>query len=89
MQRFNETSLPEKEDFYSHLQMKDNTDAEYEYSKRVCKDFELKYLGEYHDLDVQSYALLLAEVFDNFRYICIKIYELDSPNLFQQIDWNE
>ena len=65
------------------------TDAEYEHVKRVCKDFQLKKLGEYHDLDVQSYALLLTDVFDNFRYMCIKIYELDSPNLFQQINWND
>ena len=30
---------------------------------RVCKDFEIKDLGEYHDLYVQSDTLLLADVF--------------------------
>ena len=49
-ERFNETSLPEKEDFYSHLNMEDITDANYAHTKIVCKDFEIKNIGEYHDL---------------------------------------
>ena len=49
---FSKTSLPAKEDFYSHLNIEDITDAEYPHAKRVCKDFEIKTLGEYHDLDV-------------------------------------
>ena len=43
---FNYTPLPEKEDFYKHLDMEDITDAEYEHRKRVCKDFKMKNLGE-------------------------------------------
>ena len=43
-EKFNETSLPEKEDFYSHLNMEDNTDADYAHTKRVCKDFEIRNL---------------------------------------------
>ena len=43
---------------------------------RVCKDFETKNLGEYYDLYVQSNTLLLADVFENFRDNCLKIYEL-------------
>ena len=45
-EKFNETSLPEKEDFYSHLNVRDITDPDYVYAKRVCKDFEIKHLGE-------------------------------------------
>ena len=40
--KFNETSLHEKEDFYSHLYMEDITDAGYPHAKRVCKEFEIK-----------------------------------------------
>ena len=40
--------------------MEDITDADYVHAKRVCKDFEIKNLGEYHDLHVQSNTLLLA-----------------------------
>ena len=76
-EKLNETLLPEKEDFYSHLIMEDITDADYAHSKRVCKDFEIKNLGEYHDLYVQSDTLLLADAFENFKTMCLKIYELD------------
>ena len=58
--KFNETSLPEKDDFYSRLNMEDITDADYVHEKRVCKDFEIINLGEYHDLYVQSDTLLLV-----------------------------
>ena len=76
-EKSNETLLPEKEEFYRHLSMEDITDADYAHAKRVCKDFELKHLGEYHDLYVQSNALLLANVSENFRNMCLKIYKLD------------
>ena len=58
--KFNETSLPEKDDFYSRLNMEDITDADYVHEKRVCKDFEIINLGEYHDLYVQNDTLLLV-----------------------------
>ena len=41
-QKFNETSLPKKEEFYSDLNMEDITDAYYMHAKRVCKDFQIK-----------------------------------------------
>ena len=70
-EKFNETMLPEKEDFYSHLNMEDITDADYAHTKGVCKYFKIKNLGEYHDLYVQSDALLLANVFENFGSVLI------------------
>ena len=85
-EKFNETSLPEIEDFYSHLNMEDITDADYAHAKRVCKDFEIKKIGEYHDLYVQSDTLLLADVFEKLRNMCIKIYKLDPVNFFQLLD---
>ena len=71
-EKFNETTLPEKEEFYTHLNMEHFTDADYMYAKRVCKDFEIKYLGEYYDLYLKSDTLLLADVSKNFRKICVK-----------------
>ena len=76
-EKFNDTSLSEKEDFYNHLNMEDVTDTDYAHAKIVCKDFEIKNLGEYHDLYVQRDTLLLADVSKNFRNVCLKIYELD------------
>ena len=46
--------------------MEDISDADYVHVKRVCKDFEIKHLGEHHDFYVQSDTLLLADVFENF-----------------------
>ena len=57
--------------------MKDITDADYAHVKRFCKDFEIKHLGEYQDLYLQRDTLLLADVFEKFRNICLEIYELD------------
>ena len=56
----NET-LPEKEDFYSHLNIADITDADYTHAKKTCKDFQRKSFVEYHNLYVQKDTLLLAE----------------------------
>ena len=41
-EKSNETLLIEKENFYSHLTMKDITDAEYGHRKSLCKHFEIK-----------------------------------------------
>ena len=67
----------EKEDFYSNLNMEETKDSDYMHGKRVCKDFEVKNLGKYHDLYLESDTLLLADVFGNFRQMCLKIYQLD------------
>ena len=80
-EKINKTSTPEKEDIYSHLNMEGITDADYGYANRVCKDFEIKNLGEYYDLYVQSDTLLLADVFENLRIMCLKIYELDPAKV--------
>ena len=65
-----------KKGFYSKLIMEDITDADYMHTKRVCEDFEIKHLGEYHDLCLKSDTLLLADVFENFRKMYLKVYEL-------------
>ena len=57
--------------------MEDFTNTNYAHIKRVCKDFEIKKLGKYHDLYVQNSTLLLADVFENFRNMLLKIYNVD------------
>ena len=51
---------------YCHLYMEDITDADYALLKRVSKDFEINFFGEYHSLYVQSKKLFLTDVFENF-----------------------
>ena len=88
-EKFDETSLSEKEDFYSNLNKEDIIVADYTHPKRVCEDFEIKKLEECHDLYVQSNTLLSADVSENFK-ICLEMYELDparfltAPGLARQ-----
>ena len=79
-ERFNETSLPDKEALYSNLSMEDITAVDYKHAKRVFKNLSNKNVGDYHDFYVQSDTLLLPYVFENFRNMCIKVYELDPAN---------
>ena len=79
-EKFSEISLPSKEDFYSNLNMEDISDTDYRHANNVFKGFKLENLGDYHDLYVQSDTLLLADVFNNFRGMCIKEYGLDPAH---------
>ena len=76
-ERFDKISLPDKEAFYSSLNMEGITSVDYRHAKRVYKEFKPKNQGNYHDLFVQSETLLLADVIERFRNKCIEIYELD------------
>ena len=88
--RFDETSLPHKEAFYSSLNMEDITDLDHRHAKRVFKILNNKNLGDYHNLYAQSDTLLLADVFKNFRKICIKVCELDPAHFLSApgLGWN-
>ena len=79
-EKFNETSLPSNEDFYSNLNKEDVDDIDYRHGNNVFKGFKLENLGDYHDLYVQSDTLLLPDVFENFRDMCIKEYEFDPAH---------
>ena len=81
-EKFDETLLPNKEAFYSNLNMEDITDTDYRNANKVFKELKLKNLGEYHDLYLQSDTLLLVDVFENFRNTFIKVYELDPAYFF-------
>ena len=58
-EKFNETSLPEEEEFYRNLNIADITDANYMHAKRFCRDFKMKDLGEYNDFCLKKDTLLL------------------------------
>ena len=62
-----------KKKFYSNLNMEVITNSDYLHTKRVCKDFEIKNLGEYHDLYLKSDTLFLADIFENVKKMCLKI----------------
>ena len=79
-ERFSQILLLSKEDFYSNLNMENINDIDCRHANNVFKVFKLENLGDYHDLYVQSDTLLLADVYSNFRNMCIKVYELDPAH---------
>ena len=79
-ERFDETSLPDKYAFYSSLDMENIADIDYRHANRVFKNFNPEKLGQYHNIYVQSDTLQLADVFENFRNICIEGYEIDPAH---------
>ena len=81
-EKFDETTIPPKEAFYSKLNLKGISDADYEHTQKVWEVFEIKDCGKYHDLYAQSDTLLLADVFENFRNMCLDEYRLDPAHFF-------
>ena len=80
-EKLEETTIPPKEDFCSKLRLEGISNADYAQVQKVWEVFEIKNRDEYHDLYAQSDTLLLVDVFENFRGMCIEIYELD-PTYF-------
>ena len=76
-EKFNENALPPKKDFYSNSYLEDISDEDYKHAQKVWDVFEIKNLGEYHDLYVQSDTLLLSDIFEDFRNMYYNKYELD------------
>ena len=81
-EKLTETQLPPKEAFYSRLNGEGISDGNYEHALEVWKTFEMKNLEDYHNLYNRVDVLLLADVFENFRDICIKNYNLDPAHYY-------
>ena len=81
-EKFNQTELPTKDQFYSILNDQHITDDEYKHAKKVWKAFKIKTMGEYHNLYLGSDMLLLADVFESFRKTCLQYCKLDPCHYF-------
>ena len=77
--KFNEVLVTPKEAFYRELN-ENISDADYEHVQKVWEVFEIKNLGEYHDLYAQRDTVLFADVFEKFRDKCAEIYGLDPAH---------
>lgn len=80
--KFNDTSLPPKHEFYSLLNKQDISDEDYARAQKVWKTFNLKTMGDYHDLYLNTDILLLADVFENFRTLSMNEYKLDPAHYY-------
>ena len=79
-ENFNVTLLPEKEEFYRSLNIEDITDVDYMHAKKFVKTLKKNLYG-YDDLYLKNDTLLLADVFEKFREMCLRIYHLDPSKL--------
>ena len=89
-EKFHQTELPTREQFYSILNDQHITNGENDHARKVRKMFNIKTLGEYHDLYLKSDVLLLADVFESFRKTCMQYYKLDPCHYFTSpgLSWN-
>ena len=89
-EKFDQMELPTKEQFYSTLNDQHITNDEYNHVRKVWKAFNIKTMGEYHDLYLKSDVFLLAGVFESFRKTCLQYYKLDPCHYFTSpgLSWN-
>ena len=80
--KFDETCLPPKDAFYSALTESTITDAEYERAQQMWDIFECKTLQDYHDAYLKIDVVLLADVFESFRNMCLTNYGLDPAHFY-------
>ena len=82
MSKFFEEELTTIDNFCSELNSSGISTKDYSHAKKVWQFFKIKDMGEYYDLYVRSDVVQLSDVFENFRSLCLKIYELDPPYFF-------
>ena len=82
MKKLDETSLPPKEAFYSKLMDDGSTDEDYQHAHTVWKEFNIESMKDYHKLYNLSDVLLLTDIFENVRDICMTHYGLDPAWYF-------
>ena len=90
IERLAETELPPKRAFYSKLNNTDVSPKDYDHAKKVWDVFNCKTMRDYHDLYNKSDALLLADIFENFRDVCMEHYKLDPAWYYTSpgLAWN-
>lgn len=80
--KLKETCLPPKDAFYNRLSDSNISDDDYKFAMSVWQTFNIKTLGDYSDLYLQTDILLLADVFENFRDSCLHLYGLDPAHYY-------
>ena len=80
--KFKETKLPIIERFYSGLNMSGISDSDYKHACSVWREFGIRNMGEYHDLYLRTDVILLANVFESFRRVCLENYGFDPSHFY-------
>ena len=82
VEKFKDKKLPPRKAFYSKLTGNGISEKNYKHACNVWNSFKIKTIKDYHELYNDSDVLLLADVFENFRNICLKIYGLDPVHYY-------
>ena len=82
IEKFKDTEPPPQKGFYSKLSGRGINEKNYKHVWNVWNTFKMKTFKEYHELYDITDVLLLTDVFENFRDICLKIYGLDPVYYF-------
>ena len=80
--RFEETKLPPKDSFYGALSMSGVSETDYEHARKVWREFGINNMGEYQVLYLKTDVILLANVFEAFRNVCLNNYGLDPAHFY-------
>ena len=80
--KFEETSLPPKEAFRNDLTGDDITEEQYDFAQQVWFTMDCETLGDYHDIYLYQDIFLLAHIFEQFRAVCLKNYDLDPAHYY-------
>ena len=78
--KFEETKLPSRDEFYSKLNMSGIN--KYQHARNIWDKLGLKNMGDYHDLYLKTDVILLTNVFESFRSVCLKNYGLDPTHFY-------
>ena len=82
LEKLKEIKLPPKEAFNSRLNNEGISDEDYAHAQKVWRVFKMEYFKDYHELYNKVDVLLLADVFENLRNICLENYELDPAHYY-------
>ena len=81
-EKFDETRLPAREHFFNRLSESPVSDEDYAHAQNVWQTFGIRTLGDYHDLYLKTDVLLLADVFEAFREMAMRYYQIDPAHLY-------
>jgi hypothetical protein len=77
-EKFKQTTLPPKRQFYSSLRRDSITDEQYELAQNIWKTFKIKNFGQYHDHYLKQDVCQLADVFEHFRSLVREVDRLEA-----------
>ena len=68
--------------FYNRLSNTNVTQEDYDHAVNVWNKFNMKTFGDYHGIYLKTDVLLLADIFENFRKLCLSYYKLDPVHYY-------